>query len=78
MKQYDLVPNKSIPSIMVKLPSKTLRNLVLRAEENGYDIHLEISRRLTHSLERDLEMIEEDNSLAYTAFQRVHEDDTPL
>ena len=37
--------------------------------ENGQSLNMEISIRLARALERDLEMIESDNKVAFLAFQ---------
>ena len=66
--KYDPVVEKDDPMITIQLPSNILRDLVLRSEENGTSVEVEFAVRLARSLERDLEMIEEDNTFAYKAF----------
>ena len=71
MTVYNPVPTKSDVSLHLQFPPKILRDLALRAEENGTTLNFEISIRLARSLERDLAMIEKDNHLAYAAFQKI-------
>lgn len=67
---YDVVAKKNDPVISVKLPAAIVRDLVLRSEENGTSITLEIASRLARTLERDLEMLEQDDKFAYIAFKQ--------
>lgn len=60
-----------MPSSTIKIPRSVLRDLVLRAEENGHSIEFEIAMRLMRSLERDLEMVAQDNEEAYQAFMMI-------
>ena len=68
MKTYD--PTLKDAEITLTLPKAIVKDLALRAADNGNDIHLEIALRLSRSLERDLQMIEEDNDLALIAFEK--------
>jgi hypothetical protein len=47
----------------VSLPEDMIRDLVLRSEENGRDIHVEIMMRLARALDRDVKMEQEDSRL---------------
>ncbi len=69
MKQYSVTPSKQDPEITLKLPKKLLRDLALRSEENGRSIEIELAIRLAHSLERDHDMVDQDNEIAYKAFE---------
>ena len=71
MKHYNMNPEKDAPIISLKIASNILRDLVFRSEENGNSIEREIGMRLMRSLERDLEMIEADNTLAYQWFEKT-------
>ena len=68
MKAYKLFSNENDPSITIKVPSEILKDLVLRSEENGSTVEVEFARRLARSLEKDIEMINLDNQLAYELF----------
>lgn len=59
--------NKNTRSIDV--PTGILKDLRLRAQENGRTLEAEVALRLTLSLERDLAMIQEDNECALRAFE---------
>jgi hypothetical protein len=50
-------------SLNVSLPEDMIRDLVLRSEENGRDIHVEIMMRLARALDRDVKMEQEDSRL---------------
>ncbi len=69
MKHYNVIANKQDPEITLKLPKDLLRDLALRSEENGRSIEMELAIRLAHSLERDHDMIDQDNETAYQAFE---------
>lgn len=69
LKTYNPVPVKSDPSIEITLPCRILKDLTRRSLENGTNLNMEISIRLARALERDLEMIAEDNKIAFLAFQ---------
>jgi hypothetical protein len=71
MKQYALVASKNDPELACKLPRQIIKDLVLRAEENGRSIEVEIAMRLARSLERDQEMLVADNQLAAQAFDVI-------
>lgn len=73
MKQYRVTIEADDPVMTLTLPVNILKDIVLRSEENGTSIESEITCRLARSLERDFEMIEEDNQLAYAAFERFNE-----
>ena len=68
MRGYNPMATHNDPVISISIPSHILRDLVLRSEENGSSIELELATRLARSLERDLEMIEADNAYALSAF----------
>ena len=76
MKTYDPTLKPEDPKIALHIPVDILRDLVLRSQENGNDIGLEISTRLARTLERDLDMIEQDNEWAYAAFKVVSGENT--
>ncbi len=71
MKQYRINLKKNDPQVTLSIPEAILRDLALRSEENGSTIETELALRLARSLERDLKMIEEDNQLAFQAFEKV-------
>ena len=71
MKQYRINTVKNDPKMTLSIPSDILRDLVLRSEENGTTTETELAIRLARSLERDLAMIEEDNQIAFQAFEKV-------
>ena len=54
---------------VVEVPTQVLGDLKLRAEENGRTLEAELTLRLSLSLERDLQMIQEDNECALQAFE---------
>lgn len=68
---YKIVATKDDPSLSLKLPQGILRDLAKRSEENGHSIEVEISLRLARSLERDQEMLENDEVLAQAAFEKI-------
>ncbi len=72
MKRYNVTAKKDAPSITLKLPPAILRDVALRAEENGTTVEVEMAIRLARSLERDLAMIEKDNQIAFQAFEKVN------
>jgi hypothetical protein len=55
----------------LRLPSKIVEHLALRATENGRTLHIEIAMRLARTLENDLAMVEEDNTLALMALEAL-------
>ncbi len=69
MTQYNPWVTKHDPEITIKVPTNILRDLVLRAEENGQSVETEFALRLARTLEHDLEMIEEDNKFACKAME---------
>lgn len=69
MKQYSVTTTKKDPEVTLKIPAEILRDLALRSEENGRSIEVELAIRLAHSLERDAQMIDTDNEIAYKAFE---------
>ena len=71
MKHYETIAKTKDPEVKIKIPAAILRDLVLRAEENGNTVEVELANRLARSLERDLEMIEQDNAYAYAAFEML-------
>ncbi len=71
MKKYDPIVSASDPAITIRIPKNILRDLVSRSIENGQTVENELAKRLLRTLERDLEMIEEDNILAASAFDKV-------
>ncbi len=71
MKNYRVITTEKDPEISIKIPANILRDLVLRAEENGSTVELELAKRLARTLEHDLEMIEQDNAYAYAAFEMI-------
>jgi hypothetical protein len=75
MKHYEVAVCSNDPEMTLKIPANILRDLVLRSEENGNSIEVELSMRLARSLERDMAMINEDNETAYAAFQVVTQSD---
>lgn len=72
MERYQITAKANDPVINLKIPANILRDLVLRSEENGNSIEVELALRLARSLERDMAMIEEDNDLAYAAFEMIN------
>jgi hypothetical protein len=72
MKHYNIIAKKDAPSLSLKLPPEILRDLALRAEENGTTLEVEMAIRLARSLERDLAMIERDNQIAFKAFDKIN------
>lgn len=71
MTSYDPTLTINDPTLIIQIPATILRAVVLRAEENGRDVHTEIAIRLARSLERDLEMIEQDNDMACKALDKL-------
>lgn len=71
--KYDPVTKKDDPVLSICMPGKILRDLVLRSEENGHTVELELALRLARSLERDLEMIAKDNDAALAAFNLINQ-----
>jgi hypothetical protein len=71
MKQYNIITKNNDPEITIQLPAAILRDLALRAEENGSTMEMEFAKRLARSLEGDLEMIEQDNAYAFAAFEMM-------
>ena len=69
-KSYRLISIQTDPVVTMRLPEDILKALVLRSEENGSGILLEIILRLSRSLERDLDMLSADNELAYQSIFR--------
>lgn len=53
----------------IEVPTQLLQALSRRAQENGRTLEVELSIRLSLSLERDLQMIQEDNEWALQAFE---------
>lgn len=72
-KNYEIACKIDDPEITIKLPGEILKDLVLRAQENGTSIEIEIAIRLARTLERDLEMVDMDNQLCYAAFKMLSE-----
>ncbi len=68
---YKVVATAQDPELSLKLPSSILKDLVLRSNENGRSIEVEIAIRLARSLERDQQMLENDNLLALAAFETM-------
>ena len=54
---------------VIEIPTQLLQDLKLRAEENGRTLEVELELRLSHSLERDLQMIQDDNECAFRALE---------
>lgn len=61
--------NKKIKTTTIELPTQLLQDLALRAQENGRTLEVELALRLSLSLERDLQMVREDNEYALRAFE---------
>lgn len=57
---YTIATNQEDPTVQIQLPEKIVQDLVLRAEENGRHIEVEIALRLVRTLERDLDRLVED------------------
>ncbi len=53
----------------IEVSTQLLQDLKLRAEENGRTLEMEFELRLSHSLGRDLQMIQEDSNCAMRAFE---------
>jgi len=70
-KEYKIIVEDSSPTVTLKIPTKILKDLVLRAQENGISIEMEFTKRIARSLERNLEMIEQDNATACKAFDKI-------
>lgn len=64
MLAYRTVLKKDDPTLTIRLPLDMVRDLVLRSEENGRDINVELAIRLARTLEHDQEMEEADRLLA--------------
>ncbi len=58
--QYRISTHDEDPVVQFSLLEEMVRDLVLRAGENGHHIQVEIALRLARSLERDLERQMED------------------
>lgn len=71
MQNYQIAVNNKDPEVTLKIPAALLRDLTLRSEENGNTVEVELALRLARSLERDFAMIEEDNQLAFVAFEKM-------
>lgn len=69
--EYQILADKNDPIISLKVPSQILRDIALRSEENGSTIEAELVIRLARSLERDLDMLIEDNEFALAAFAMI-------
>ena len=65
---YKIIQHHSNIPVSVSLPEDMLKDLVLRAEENGRTMDVEIMLRLARTLERDLAM-EDADAQAQTSFQ---------
>ena len=61
---YKVSLKGSTAEVTIKLPRQVVRDLVLRSEENGRDVNVEILLRLVRTLENDLEMAKQDRELA--------------
>jgi hypothetical protein len=72
---YAVVANAKDPQVTLRLPKKVVEHLALRATENGRTLQIEIAMRLVRTLERDLQMIEEDNVLAWMALDALNAKD---
>ena len=68
MKSYDSTPCAPSTEVHLHIPTDILKDLAIRAGENGRSIEFEISLRLARTLERELEMIAEDNDFAMLAY----------
>lgn len=71
VKDYRIKANVKDPELRLTLSTEILKDLALRAEENGRSIEIEIALRLARSLERDEQMFTEDNELAIKALARI-------
>jgi plasmid maintenance system antidote protein VapI len=71
MKSYRIPVTTCDPTLSIQLPAEIIKDLVLRSEENGRSIGIEIALRLARSLERDQNMLKNDNTLAELAFSKV-------
>lgn len=65
---YKIIQHDNNVPLTVSLPEDMLKDLVLRAEENGRTMNVEIMMRLARTLERDLAM-EDADTQAQTRFQ---------
>ena len=63
MQNYQIAVNNKDPEVTLKIPAALLRDLTLRSEENGNTVEVELALRLA--------MIEEDNQLAFVAFEKM-------
>lgn len=68
---YDVCITKNDPVLTVAMPADILRSITLRSLENGTSVELEISTRLARTLERDLEMENEDEILLDKAYASI-------
>ena len=73
MPNYNPIVSSEDPIVSIQLPANIIKDLARRSVENGRNLMLEISIRLARSLERDLEMIAEDNEVAFRAMEIAHQ-----
>lgn len=64
---YKIIQHDNNVPLTVSLPEDMLKDLVLRAEENGRTMNVEIMLRLARTLEKDLAM-EDADAQAQTGF----------
>ena len=60
---YEINSSDDNLQLNVSVSKEMLVDLVRRSAENGRDIHIEIMMRLARSLERDLDMDEQDEMM---------------
>ena len=69
MFNYNPIVSSEDPMVSIQLPANIIKDLTRRSIENGHTLTMEMSIRLARSLERDLEMIAEDNEVAFRAME---------
>ena len=63
---YRIIDSENNVEIALRLPAKMIRDLAIRAEENGHEINTDVMIRLARSLERDREALAADRLMAST------------
>ena len=73
MPNYNPIVSSEDPMVSIQLPANIVKDLARRSIENGHTLTMEMSIRLARSLERDLEMIAEDNEVAFRAMEMAQQ-----
>ena len=63
LREYLIRHSEDNLRLTINMPENMLMDLMQRAKENGRDVHIEIMMRLARSLERDIEMDEQDEMM---------------